>query len=436
MTLQKKISGTGPAKTKARAAAPAKVHARLSASAAHRWMRCPASVAASDGIPDRPAGPAAELGTAAHEVAEIALSSGSADASGMIGAWVGSGIIATREMVDAVSVYVRLVRALQRGGLTGRKHLRGWLPLADRALLLEHKFDLAHVDADLGGTGDAISRAEVGYLDVWDYKHGVGVAVDATDNPQAQIYALGALAISGMSDGVHTVRVHIVQPRAPGRDAHQQWSISLADLTDFEIDLAAAAQRTRDPNAPFVPGDHCKFCKAAPTCRALQSHAVSAAAIDGANVAAALDSGAAVPLAKAATMTAEQMAARLRLVPALKAWIKTFEAHCLSMAADGNPPAGFKLVAGRGRREWTDHQTAFNSVLTANLAARADLFDVSPLSPAQLQKLIGDEAYQDHVAEHVRMKEGAPTLALMTDKRPALDASARGGITLDADDLE
>lgn len=47
-------------------------HAKLGASNAHRWMVCPGSVAAEDGLPDKTSAFAQE-GTDAHELAEQAL---------------------------------------------------------------------------------------------------------------------------------------------------------------------------------------------------------------------------------------------------------------------------------------------------------------------------------------------------------------------------
>ena len=50
-------------------------HAELSASSAHRWISCPASISASRGIADSSSA-AAEEGTAAHELAERCLRDG------------------------------------------------------------------------------------------------------------------------------------------------------------------------------------------------------------------------------------------------------------------------------------------------------------------------------------------------------------------------
>ena len=48
-------------------------HARCSASAAHRWINCPGSVALSDQCPDPGSSSYADEGTVAHELAELKL---------------------------------------------------------------------------------------------------------------------------------------------------------------------------------------------------------------------------------------------------------------------------------------------------------------------------------------------------------------------------
>lgn len=48
-------------------------HARCSASAAHRWINCPGSVALSDQCPDPGSSSYADEGTVAHNLAELKL---------------------------------------------------------------------------------------------------------------------------------------------------------------------------------------------------------------------------------------------------------------------------------------------------------------------------------------------------------------------------
>src|SRR5687767_8466001 len=59
-------------------------HARLAASTSHRWIVCPGSVRACDGIPS-PGSPAAKLGTGAHALAEKLVMANKRTASEMLG---------------------------------------------------------------------------------------------------------------------------------------------------------------------------------------------------------------------------------------------------------------------------------------------------------------------------------------------------------------
>jgi len=59
-------------------------HAKLSPSAAHRWMNCPGSVRMSEGELNL-GSPAAMMGTAAHRIIEVMIGTGKRDASKYLG---------------------------------------------------------------------------------------------------------------------------------------------------------------------------------------------------------------------------------------------------------------------------------------------------------------------------------------------------------------
>lgn len=162
-------------------------HARLSPSAAARWMNCPGSVALSDGIKDSGSDFAAE-GTAAHEMAERILEG--ATGTDLIGMKAENGIMFTAEMLTDVLRYVDLVRDL--------------VASTDGKLLVEQKLSIGHLtgEADAKGTSDCVILAG-DELIVGDLKFGRGVQVDAEDNYQLMIYALAALEAFGK--GIDTV---------------------------------------------------------------------------------------------------------------------------------------------------------------------------------------------------------------------------------------
>jgi hypothetical protein len=72
----------------------------------------------------------------------------------------------------------------------------------DPTVLIEQRVDFSRWVKDGFGTTDCIIIAD-GTLHVVDYKHGQGVLVEAEDNPQMKLYALGALELF---DGIYDIR--------------------------------------------------------------------------------------------------------------------------------------------------------------------------------------------------------------------------------------
>jgi hypothetical protein len=78
-------------------------------------------------------------------------------------------------------------------------------------LLLEQRLPTGIPDC--WGTSDAVIVSPDA-VEVCDFKYGLGVRVDAEGNPQIRLYGVGALEAYGdLLGDVHTVRLHIFQPR-------------------------------------------------------------------------------------------------------------------------------------------------------------------------------------------------------------------------------
>ena len=134
-----------------------KAHSEIGASSMSRWSVCPASVRLSRGI-EKTTSEYAEEGTRAHELAETILSHRLYN-------------IEDQEMYDAVIVYVNYITELQKGC---------------SCYGIEEKFDLNAIFPGLFGTCDSwVFNSETSTLHVIDYKHGQGIAVEATDNKQS-----------------------------------------------------------------------------------------------------------------------------------------------------------------------------------------------------------------------------------------------------------
>ena len=365
------------------------IHAKLSASGAHRWLACPGSVKAEEGIPDVTSTFAQE-GTAAHELGEIALVSGT-DCFSMIGMPLieNNAYTVTPEMAEAVQVYVDVVREL--GG----------------EQMYEERVDFSEWVPDGFGTSDAIVLNDT-KLSVVDLKYGKGHRVEAHSNMQGVLYALGAYAGYGYLYDIKTVEIIIVQPRL---DHISVWEIPLDEALKLGEWITQRAEMTQDPAAHRVPGEsQCQWCKAKATCGALQTFTHDVIATDFDN----LDK-----LSNPDTLTDEELRAALDAKKLVVSWLDAVETVVTQRLVVGEAFGGYKMVAGRSSRSWSDEVQAA-TVLESALGVGA--WERKLTSPAKAEKLLG-KSKLDIVEALISSKAGRPTLARESDPRPAVGAT-------------
>lgn len=160
---------------------PPKGHATLSASSSDRWLHCPPSARLCETYEDKGSDYAAE-GTNAHEFCEYklkkALGMDASDPTENL-TWY------NEEMEDCANGYAAYILEMVEAAKES---------CADPKVLLEQRVDFSRWVEQGFGTADCIIIAD-STLRICDYKHGLGVLVDATANPQMKCYALGALEL-------------------------------------------------------------------------------------------------------------------------------------------------------------------------------------------------------------------------------------------------
>lgn len=369
-------------------------HSPLGASAAHRWLNCPASVALIATLAEQPETPDMRAGTAAHEVAEKCLRSGT-DADTYIDETV-NGHCITEEDACAVQVYLDWFRELTRDGRA--EHVS-----------IERSFHLAKLDAQFWGRNDCSAYIpEERTLYVGDYKHGVGMYVSPVDNKQLKYYGLGALLAHPMTP-IERVVLAIVQPRSyQDGDGVRMWQTTPLELMEYGLELRAAAKATREPNAPYVCGEYCETCPAAGACPALYSKALEAAGISSADE---------TPKEPGA-LSAEELGRRLELADMLRLWLNRVQSFAFGEAMRGRLPDGRKLIQkGDGRRAWADGAAMLVDALdTFNGVKLQHLVKSKPVSPAQLEKVVGKKAAAGFIEGRLKAKPPAYALVPLSHK--------------------
>ncbi|WP_215522519.1 DUF2800 domain-containing protein [Varibaculum prostatecancerukia] len=366
---------------------PPQKHALLSASSAHRWLHCPPSAKLTAGVTEAPS-EAALQGTAAHALAEHKLRRALKQQSKRpVSKYEDD------EMNAHTDDYVSYV-------LEQYEQAKQATPGA--VIYIEQRLDFSYVVPGGFGTGDCLIVAD-GTLHVIDLKYGLGVLVEAEWNPQMMLYALGALALFDALYDIEQVALTVFQPR---RANVSTWTISVTELNKWaEQTLKPAAELAAKGEGEFCAGTWCQFCRIASTCRARAEANLELAKFD---------------FTPPAELSADEVAEVLAQIPELTRWASDVQDYALSQALSGELYEGFKLVAGRSIRKYTDETAVAEA---AKAAGYRDIYKRSLLTITAMEKLMGKKNFSEILGNLVVKPEGKPTLVPVTDKRPELQVS-------------
>jgi hypothetical protein len=292
-------------------------------------------------MPYEPAGEAAAIGTAIHELSEIILS----------GKEVPAGT--DPDHVAMAQGYADFVNTLVEN---------------PRKKLIEVNLDegLKSLHPALGGTADAV-LVDGDHLHVVDLKTG-RVAVDATDNKQLLTYALGAMRQFKAPSHI-TCTMHIFQPRV----GHSKWTVSGQELVEHGERLKAAAELALSGDAPTNPSpDACRYCKAKTICPSMRQKVQEVARND---------------FLPDTTVTP----AMLDDASLVAAWADAVQSAAKDQLTNGQTITGWTMRAGRKTKFWKDEALV--------MEAFKDNLKVWELkSPSAVLKL-GVEVSEDLVGE-------------------------------------
>lgn len=371
------------------------VHSRFPASASHRWINCPGSIRLSEQVQQETATSYAEEGTLAHAIAEqklrIAIDKTvkASDLKRLMKDPLYDG-----EMDEATTLYASLVM----------EHYNAAGPNAE--LMIEQRVDFSDWVPEGFGTSDAIITNE-DTIEVIDLKYGKGIKVDADNNSQMRLYALGALAMYGALYDFYNVRMTIVQPRL---DHISSEVMSVEDLLDWaRVVVQPAAALAASDDAPTEAGDWCRWCPARATCRKRAEKNLELARYD---------------FQPGDLLDNDEIAEILSKVDELTKWAADIEAYALQQALAGVTYDGWKLVEGRSVRKYKDELQVAEK-LKAEGFNEAVLYERKLLGITAMEKLVGKKRFTETLGDLVEKPAGKPVLVPASDKREAINSAAQ-----------
>lgn len=363
-------------------------HALISPSATHRIINCPPSAKLCAEVEDKTS-PFALQGTDAHSLCEhkVIIKTGGTS-------WDPTESLTyyDAEMENCAEEYSNFVL---------EQYLDAKSKCKDTLVLVEQRLDLSRWIPEGYGTADCIIVSD-GTLQVIDFKYGLGVLVDAKDNPQMMCYALGALDLYDGIYDISTVKMTIFQPR---RDNISTFEMTKEDLLEWgDSVLKPKSLQAYNGEGEFSAGDHCQFCKVKANCRKRAEYSMELAKYD---------------FKMPPTLDNTEIAEILPQIDNLVSWANDIKEYALQQALSGTNYPGFKVVEGRANRKYSDE----DAVATAVTDAGFDPYEKKLLSITAMTSLMGKKKFEEVLGSFITKPQGKPTLVPVSDKREPINTA-------------
>ena len=371
---------------------------RLSPSAASRWMGCPASVKLIKELGKKESSVFANEGTRAHSILEKCLKDEL------------SPVFYDGEMEEETFTALETAYEIIEQTILDLK-----LDYDEVVLNLEQKVKPAWMGIKglTGGTADIVVLAYDGVileeLHVIDYKHGVGVSVEADQNPQLMIYALALLGPNANRQA--KVTMEIVQPRDfKNSNPSRKMTMTAEQLYEWmEVELRPAAERTLWDKPVFGPAfKRCQFCDAAKVCPKLSRDALKIAELAEEKK----------ELSKEERLYFFERADNIRL------YLRKIESTVGAEMLDGEHYDGLKLVRKTTRRRYTSSAIREDSQIH-DVLGDGMFKPRQPLGLGDMEKALASEMGRQDAKALMRdatwKPEGELTVALVSDRRKAVE---------------
>lgn len=398
-------------------------HTIASPSRLERLAKCPGMARLTRNLPESPSTQAADDGTRRHALLEHA------NRTGVLPPMEDP---EDRRLVSLAWPYFRDHPARTQGL---------WLP----EKRVEISASLDGLPADLCyGTVDVVA-AHKDTLEIIDAKFGRWPVDPLT--MQLKAYAYGALRLLLNERGeflrqdyrqIKWVKLTIVQPQdrvivkstepMPLVETLEVWRKELLDVLTAVV----------DPDAPLQAGEWCRWCAAKDTCPEFTRSSMDAVR----QMFGPVEESDTFETQETLVDVVEQIIEKhmsedpcelsedalgriLDFAPQVKQFLDNCEKVAQERLEAGSPVAGWKLVKGRGSREWNQDEDAVVKALKGMQLKAGEIYTKKLVTPAQAEKLpqiAGSPVRRKKLGDLIHKKEGKPQLAPEDDPRPGVDA--------------
>ena len=404
------------------------VHATLSASGSAKWLACPAALALEALINEPDNGSQyADEGTAAHSLLEMSLSQGK-EPSNFLGRSViidegkpsSRMLYINQEMVDNVEIALEYI-----GRLTARN------------AFYEERVDYSHIAPGGFGTADVVLEVydkvapdkRVNTLYVIDFKYGAGVKVEAYENSQGMLYALGALnSLDPLFDNaIERIMVVIIQPRMDHIDEYEisvpdlmRWGESIKPKAEHASSLYRVTAEVMDEQYlkpqyfnPTKKG--CKWCQGKRTnkCKAYAQLGYSAAVEGFDDLTAEEKTDLASVEVSAATLKdpvfldSSELVAVYKSMSTFADFLKSVDDEVRKRLQAGDNLPGLKLIPTEKARAWKLDPDATVKALRTSGLQKKHYEKISLISPTEAEKLLKTVKPKEYKRRYRKLEDAA-----------------------------
>ena len=229
----------------------------------------------------------------------------------------------------------------------------------------------------------------------------------------------------------------IIQPRLENIST---FTSTKQELLDWAESIKPVAKLAFEGKGEQKPGDWCRFCRAKPMCRARAEEALALAREEFLD----LDAGALAeeteltdatapysPDTKAPTFMSPALISQAEIetiLPTLNRisdWITAVFAYVSNEAINhGIHWAGYKVVEGRSKRQFTDTKAVIDAAAKEGFT---DVYKQELLSLTEFEKMMGKKRFAQILGKYVVKPPGKLALVPESDPRPAVDLNSSAG---------